>query len=121
MTDTVPDNIKRIAYFIGLGLHPVLIVIGTLLLLLWGLPLSDTIRWTALVAGVVLIPIFATTAYLQRQDQYTYHIGLHCTSAVARMGTDTDEKSYSRAGRTGLCRRASIGSIDISIFSLLDP
>ena len=72
MTDTVPDNSKRIAYFIGLGLHPVPIAIGTLLILLWGLPLSVTIRWTALVASVVLIPIFATTAYLQRQDQYTY-------------------------------------------------
>lgn len=72
MTDTVPDNSKRIAYFIGLGLHPATIAICTLLILLWGLPLGDTIRWTALVAGVVLIPIFATTAYLQRQDQYTY-------------------------------------------------
>jgi len=72
MTDTMPDNSKRIAYFIGLTLHPATIAISTLLILLWGLPLGDTIRWTALVAGVVLIPIFATTAYLQRQDQYTY-------------------------------------------------
>lgn len=72
MTEPVPDNSKRIAYFIGLGLHPAPVAVGTLLILLWGLPLADTIRWTALVAGVVLIPIFATTAYLQRQDQYTY-------------------------------------------------
>jgi hypothetical protein len=72
MTELVPDNSKRIAYFIGFGLHPATIAIGTLLILLWGLPLSDTIRWTALVAGVILIPIFATTAYLQRQDQHTY-------------------------------------------------
>ena len=72
MTEPMPDNSKRIAYSIGLGLHPASIAIGTLLILLWGLPLGDTIRWTALVASVVLIPIFATTAYLQRQDQYTY-------------------------------------------------
>lgn len=72
MTEPMPDNSKRIAYFIGLGLHPAPVAVGTLLILLWGLPLADTIRWTALVATVVLIPIFATIAYLQRQDQYTY-------------------------------------------------
>lgn len=72
MTDTVPDNSKHIAYFIGLGLHPTPIAIGTLLILLWELPLADTILWTALVASVVLIPIFATTAYLQRQNSHTY-------------------------------------------------
>ena len=72
MTDTVPDNSKPIAYFVGLVLHPATIAIGTLLILLWGLPLDDIIRWTTLVAGVVLIPIFATTAYLHRQDQYTF-------------------------------------------------
>ena len=72
MTEPMPDNSKRIAYSIGLGLHPASIAIGTLLILLWGLPLGDTIRWTALVASVVLIPIFATTAYLHRRDQYTY-------------------------------------------------
>jgi len=72
MTEPVPDNSKYIAYFIGLGLHPATIAIGTLLILLWDLPLGNTIRWTALVTGVVLIPIFATTAYLQRQDKYTY-------------------------------------------------
>lgn len=72
MIEPVPDNSKRIAYFIGLGLHPAPIAVGTLLILLWGLPLIDTIRWTALIAGVVLIPIFVTTAYLHRRDRYTY-------------------------------------------------
>ena len=62
MIEPVPDNSKRIAYFIGLGLHPAPIAVGTLLILLWGLPLIDTIRWTALIAGVVLIPIFGCLA-----------------------------------------------------------
>lgn len=72
MTDTVPDNSKRIAYIVGWVLHPVSIAVVTLLILLWELPFDEMIYWTALVAGVILTPVLLTIAYLRRQDRYTY-------------------------------------------------
>ena len=44
------------------------------------------------------------------------HIAMHWTLALARMGTDTDKESYSRAGCSGVCRRDRIGSSRLPIF-----
>lgn len=75
MTDTVPDNSKRIAHLIGLIFHPAIVAIGTLLLVLQDLPFEQILVWTALIGGIILIPVFIAIAYFRRQNRHTYQRG----------------------------------------------
>lgn len=72
MTDMIPDKSKRIAYSIGLVFHPAVLAILTLLLILKELPISQTLFWTALISGIILIPTFMMIAYLRYRDRHTY-------------------------------------------------
>lgn len=73
MSDVIPDNSKRIAYAVGLVFHPAVIAVVTLLLLLRDLSLTQTLMWSSLISGIILIPIFMTIAFLRyRRDRHTY-------------------------------------------------
>ena len=75
MTDIIPDNSKRIAYAVGIVFHPAAVAIVTLLLVLGDLPLMQALVWTALIGGIILIPIFMAIAYLRHRDRHTYQRG----------------------------------------------
>lgn len=72
MTDIVPDKSKRIAYTIGLIFHPAVIAILTLLIILQDLPFKQTLFWTAVIGGIILIPTFVAIAYMRRRNRETY-------------------------------------------------
>lgn len=75
MTDMIPDRSKRIAYSIGMVFHPAMIAVLTLLLILQDLPIRQTLFWTTVISGIILIPTFIAIAYLRYRNRHTYEQG----------------------------------------------
>lgn len=69
MTELIPDNSNRLAYWLGIVFHPAIIMFVTLWLLLDELPLLNSLLWIALIAGIILIPGFTAIALLKRKDR----------------------------------------------------
>lgn len=72
MTEPVPDNSNRVAYWLGYLFHPAVVCIPTLALVLNDLPALEALQWTVLIAAIVTMPGFITVMLLRRQNRYTY-------------------------------------------------
>jgi membrane-associated phospholipid phosphatase len=72
MSELIPDNANRLAYWLGILFHPASVMFVTLWLLLDDLPLSESLTWMSLIAAIILIPGFTTIALLKRKERYTY-------------------------------------------------
>jgi hypothetical protein len=72
MSEMIPDNSNRLAYCLGILLHPASIMLVTLYLLLDELPLADSLLWIALIAGMILVPGFMVISFLKRKERHSY-------------------------------------------------
>lgn len=70
--DPIPDHSNRLAYWIGLALHPAVMGAVTLFLVLRDLSLDQAISWTALVSAVLVLPGTAVIVLLKRHQRFTY-------------------------------------------------
>lgn len=70
--DVIPDNSKRIAYWLGVIFHPYLICIPTLFAVLSDLTLDQIVLWTLIILGVFVLPNAALVFYMRRRGKHTY-------------------------------------------------
>lgn len=70
--DITPDHSNRIASLLGHIFHPYLISILTVIIILSNLSVSEALRWSVLVAFLVLVPGILLIRYLRRQDRQIY-------------------------------------------------
>lgn len=68
MADTLPDNTNRLAYWVGIVLHPYIIYLIPAVITL-GL---DGLRWSLLVVLTVVIPIGVLVLVQRRRARYVY-------------------------------------------------
>lgn len=72
MTDPIPNNANRLAYWLGRLFHPAVICIPTLVLVLSDSPFAEAVGWTMLVAAMVTMPGLITIALLRKRQKHVY-------------------------------------------------
>jgi len=70
--DIIPDTSKRLAYWLGIILHPYVVCIPTLFIVLDDLSFIEVIIWTAIVVGTLVIPGAFVSVYFRYQGKYVY-------------------------------------------------
>ena len=70
--DVIPDNSKRIAYWLGVIFHPYLICIPTLFAVLSDLAVDQIVLWTLIILGIFVLPNAILVLYMQRHGKYIY-------------------------------------------------
>jgi membrane-associated phospholipid phosphatase len=72
MTDAIPTEDNRLAVWVGRILHPYLLPLPTTLAVLADIPPAEAVAWTAVVIGIVVLPVLLLAVALERRGQYLY-------------------------------------------------
>lgn len=72
MSDLMPDTSNRFATAVGRILHPFLLPIPTTLAILSDLPFGEALLWSAMVLGMIVLPVALLTAHSERTNRPIY-------------------------------------------------
>jgi len=70
--DPIPDNTRRIAYWIGIIFHPFSLFVPALLLVMRNEPFLEAVGWIALISLITLPPILTVLWWVQRNKREVY-------------------------------------------------
>ncbi len=69
MTDVMPDHSNKFAVWISRIVHPFLLPIPSTIVMLSGNPLSEVVKWSAIVLGMLLVPGIALATWSRRRGR----------------------------------------------------
>ncbi|MFN8448020.1 MAG: hypothetical protein U0521_05390 [Anaerolineae bacterium] len=72
MSDPIPNQEYRFAVVVGRILHPYWMPIPTILAILSDLPLNESLKWSAVVLAITLLPGMIAAAFFQNQGHALY-------------------------------------------------
>jgi membrane-associated phospholipid phosphatase len=72
VTDIIPNNSNRVAYYVGLLFHPFVVAVPTLFIVLSEIPANEVLKWVALVISVFMVPVAMSLFFLRLRGKYIY-------------------------------------------------
>jgi hypothetical protein len=72
MNEQAPDQSNRLAYWTGRIFHPYVLCVPVMLIALSGLTLAEAVKWSLLVAVIVLVPAISLIAFIHRRGKFIH-------------------------------------------------